>query len=164
MRKFYFKIALAFALLMSASSAWAEDGVIVLLKNGTTLGFAFKEKPVIVTSKELEISTPSRRSISLDYGRVQRVYWGDVTALSIEAPQQDEQKEQVVFRILDNGIEAIGLEKGERVEVFNVAGMKLASAVSNTSGGTLQLTLPLTQSQVFIIHTSKGTSYKFIKK
>lgn len=136
------------------------EGIVLLLRNGKTIGFALSEKPVITTGKELVVRT-SLSELSYDYSEVQRIYWDKVSITGINSAKADG-KGAVVFRITGGGIEASGLARGERLHLYTTDGVLINSA-ENQSGGIAVLPLPEGKG-AYIVRSSSGISYKFIRK
>lgn len=136
------------------------EGIVLLLRDGKTVGFALSAKPVITTGKELVVRT-SLGELSYDYSEVQRVYWDKVSVTGINSAKADV-KGAVVFRITGGGIEASGLANGERLQLYTTDGVLIDSA-ENQSGGTAVLPLPEGKG-AYIVRSSSGISYKFIRK
>lgn len=157
MKVFKFLLTLA-AFVLLPCAVYAEEGVILLLKSGKTVGFAFQDKPTICPRSTLIITSQTGEKVEYDYKDVQRFYWGDVQASS---GIKQVKNGSVVFHLNDNGIKAEGLLKGERVSVYTVDGKIIASASSDSG----QVLIPLFSSaKVFIVRTSTGITYKFVKR
>lgn len=163
MKNFYLKLCVCLLLLAVAMPSLADEGVVVVLKNGNTVGFAFTEKPVIEPGESLVLRTPSGKQVSYDYANVRKVFWGGSTVTAIDNAKS-EATHHVQFRIMDNGIEVSGLARGERVTVYTVNGSLITSGTSPSDDGILTLYLPAGQRTVYIVRTSTGISYKFINR
>lgn len=151
------------ALVLSVSvPAWAESGVVVVLHDGTEVGFAFDRTPVVKTdtAATLLVETADGLSVGYDYDAIRKIYLGDVSATGIGALSQATVRP--VFRPTSGGIEICGMKDGERVEAFAPDGSLVGSAVAN--GGQAALRLPGTPAAVYIIRTSGGITFKFINK
>jgi hypothetical protein len=72
-------------------------------------------------------------------------------------------KSKIVFNVIDNALVAKGLAKGERISVYMIDGNLVNSASSNADGGSAVINLPNHRNQIYIVRTSSGVSYKFIK-
>lgn len=141
-------------------TAMADEGVVVQLKSGKTMAFAFTDKPTIVPAEVLTIRTKSGNQLELSYGDVDRFYWSDNISTAIVTPKATATGNPV-FHIADNSITAEGLAAGEHVSVFTADGRQMGSATA--MGGKASVALPQ-QGGIYIIKTSSGVSYKFIKK
>lgn len=151
------------ALVLSVSvPAWAESGVVVVLHDGTEVGFAFDRTPVVKTdtAATLLVETADGLSVGYDYDAIRKIYFGDVSATGIGALSQATVRP--FFRPTSGGIEIRGMKDGERVEAFAPDGSLVGSAVAN--GGQATLRLPGTPAAVYIIRTSGGITFKFINK
>lgn len=155
---------MVFTLLSAALPLSAENGVIVLLKNGRSVGFAFEKKPQLVTAKELNIYTNEDKRVSFEYKDLQRVFFDDVSVTKIESVSQTNTANHVIFRLMDNGIEALGLAKGETVNVYNISGIKVGAAKSSMDNGSATIVFPVNEHSVYIVRTNTGVSYKFMKR
>ena len=148
------------AALMMTLGVMGEEGVLLQLKNGSIVGFAFSGKPTMVIGATLEIRA-TETTVSYDYNEVKRVYWGEVQPNSISSTK-DNIKSDVVFRINANGLNVSGLANGERVSVYDTVGKLVTTAVSTQDNGTLNL--PLKQSgSIYIARTLSGVSFKFTR-
>ncbi len=157
------KLSVCLFLLALALPSFAEEGVVVVLTNGNTVGFAFSEKPVITTGENLLLSTRSGKQVSYDYSNVRKVFWGGDFATAIEKVKS-KNSQLVKFKINGNNIEALGLPRGERVAVYTVNGSLVTSETSTSDNSIVTLHLPYNQHAVYIIRTSTGVSYKFINR
>lgn len=159
MKKFF--ILLVFANL-SLITAFADERVVVDLKNGNALSFDFTKKPVLTISNELKVSSLKGNTISMPYSDVRKVYWGNNSATKIDGIQNNNSNSNVAFKISDDGIYISGLADGERVDVFTTSGVKVSTGVMNRANEIYRLYLPRSSSQVYVIRTSRGISFKFI--
>lgn len=156
-----FKFLIVALMLALSPSLWADDGVILQLHDGTSVGFAFDKVPVVKTdtAATLLIKTSDGQSVSYDYDNIRKFYLGDVSATGINNVSKVATK--AVFRTTENGIEVYGLAEGEKVSVYTPNGVLVSKATS--TGNQITLALPKTES-VYIAHTSNGVSFKFINK
>lgn len=150
-------------MLAIATSAMAETqpGIILRLKDGSTVGFTLESKPKIITRSEtLKICT-DKTEVSYYYREVMSIYGGSVDGGGIESPTIDK-KADVLFTIIDNGVEVSGLNAGETVMAYTPDGRSVCTARTNTDNEILRMSMP--SSGVYIIRTSGGVSFKFITK
>lgn len=164
------KLILSLILLAAVPIARAADnGIVLRFTDGSKVGFSFKDKPAIgyktVDNVPTLTITSGGFNVQYDYSNVELFYWSaDVstvpTAIS-DVPSNA--AGNVSFHISDNGISVSGLAKGESVDVYTVNGAKVASAVSQSGGGDVNVTLPQ-GSGVYIVKAPSGISYKFIRK
>ncbi|GAB6976384.1 hypothetical protein JCM15124A_12910 [Prevotella falsenii] len=146
--------------LLITLGAMGEDGVLLQLKNGSIVGFAFSGKPTMVIGAMLEIRT-TETTVSYDYNEVKRVCWGEVQPSGISSAK-DNINSNVVFRINANGLNVSGLPNGERVSVYDTTGKLVATAISKQNDVTLAL--PMKQSGgIYIARTQSGVSFKFTR-
>lgn len=61
------KHLLAVLLLSASVSAWAESGVVVVLHNGTSVGFAFDRTPVVKTDTAATLLVETADGLSQSY-------------------------------------------------------------------------------------------------
>ncbi len=142
----------------------ASDGVLLRLKSGKTIGFAFDGKPKVVTGKMLVIKSNDGNRVEYNYDEVQRLYWGDVSSsVGIDNVQTDA-KSKVVFHLTHDGIIVTGLQKGEHVTVYNIGGAQVGQATSTTRDGSASISLSSTDEKIFIVRTSGGANFKFVKR
>ncbi len=160
MRRKLCMFMMAFALMPFVASA--SDGILLRLKSGKTIGFAFDSKPRVVTGNTLVIKSNDGNSVEYNFDEVQRLYWGDVSSsVGIADVQADAKK--VVFNLTHDGITATGLQKGERVTVYTIAGVQVGQAVSTKNNGCVNISLFSTNEKVLIVRTSSGANFKFVK-
>lgn len=137
----------------------AEDGVVVTLRNGTTVGFAFSTRPVMVTGETLEMRT-TNGTVSYAYADIRKVTWtvdlvNEIKSVTADAPAT------VVFRVTPEGITAQGMQPGETMTAYTVDGR----LVGRTRAAGTEATLSLPQGKaVYIVRTSTGVSYKFARQ
>ena len=108
-----------------------EEGVLLQLKNGSIVGFAFSDKPTMLIGSALEIRA-KKTVVSYDYNEVKRVYWGEVQPNSISSAK-DNVNSDVIFRINSNSLSVFGLSKGERVSIYDTTGRLITTAISVSS-------------------------------
>ena len=156
MKKLRFLI-LTTALIMTIG-VMGEEGVLLQLKNGSTVGFAFSDKPTILIGSTLEIRA-NKTVVNYDYNEVKRVYWGEVQPNGISSAK-DNINSSVVFRINTNGLSVSGLTKGERVSIYDTTGRLITTAISTKDNETLNLSLK-TSNGIYIARTKSGISFKF---
>lgn len=150
-----------FSMTMSA----ADQGVLLLLKDGTSVGFAFSQKPkMLVGDDELQLLANDGDEIAYPYSEVEKAYFGDVETTGIDNVNSDNSAKNLVFKSTADGIEVDGLKAGEKVSVYTVDGTQVSSASAANDGGTVSLAIPYKSRTVYIVNTSRGISYKFIKK
>lgn len=158
MKKLRFLI-LTTALIMTIG-VMGEEGVLLQLKNGSTVGFAFSDKPTMLIGSTLEIRA-NKTVVNYDYNEVKRVYWGEVQPNGISSAK-DDINSSVVFRINTNGLSVSGLTKGERVSVYDTTGRLVTTAISTQDNGTLDLSLKISNG-IYIARTQSGISFKFTR-
>ena len=105
-----------------------EEGVLLQLKNGSIVGFAFSDKPTMLIGSALEIRA-KKTVVSYDYNEVKRVYWGEVQPNSISSAK-DNVNSDVIFRINSNSLSVFGLSKGERVSIYDTTGRLVTSGIA----------------------------------
>lgn len=159
MRRYLFLISF---LLMLATDIYASNSVILLLKNGSTVSFDFNKNPMIAIENDLIIKTVDNE-VAYPYSSVQRIYWDghdDIAGIDVLKGSG----RQVSFRFDDGSISVSGLSKGERISVYTIDGKMTGNAISADGTADVSLRLPNNSGTVFIIRTSKGLSYKLIRK
>lgn len=154
------KTLLIAALMLTSLGMQAEDGVILLLKNGQKVGFVFSEKPTVKTGKTLEIKT-TKEEVAYEYSEVKNIQFGDTSTDAISKTKNDA-KSGGVFKLTAEGLAAEGLAKGEAVSVYSVDGKLVGEA--KAVNGTATVMLPAGKNSVYVVRTSNGTSFKFNKK
>lgn len=156
MRKIYI---ITLALLALIPTARAEDGVVLLLNDGTNLGFAFSAKPVITTAETLELSITNGERVSYNYQDVKYVYFGKVST-GIDNVRSDVAR-RVTFHVEGQMLRVEGLSAGERVTAYTTDGRRVDSRRADADGSSLTLSLPSSGHNIYIIKTSTGVSFKF---
>lgn len=141
-------------LMLIATGIYAEDGVVLLLRNGNSVKFAFSEKPVMVTGRTLTMKTTSE-TVDYNYTEIKRSYFGEITS-SINEVKGNSESESL-FRMTPAGMEVTGLQQGEKVSVYTVSG-KLVYSTKST-GSQLNINLP-SDRQVYVVKTDNGVSFK----
>jgi len=124
-----------------------EEGVLLQLKNGSIVGFAFSDKPTMLIGSALEIRA-KKTVVSYDYNEVKRVYWGEVQPNSISSAK-DNVNSDVIFRINSNSLSVFGLSKGERVSIYDTTGRLITTAISTKDNETLNLSLKTSQTPLY---------------
>lgn len=141
-------------LMLIATGIYAEDGVVLLLKNGNSVKFAFSEKPVMVTGRTLTMKTTSE-TVDYNYTEIKRSYFGEITSSIDEV--KGNSKSESLFRMTPAGMEVTGLQQGEKVSVYTVGGKLVYSAKS--TGSQQNINLP-SDRQVYVVKTDNGVSFK----
>lgn len=147
-----------FILLSVSPAIFAEEGVVLLLKDKTSVAFAFSQRPDIAISKELTISTSDGKTISYDYKNIQRISFADITPTAIDKIRNSSAK--AVFNITDDGIDISGLGIGEKVRAYSPDGTLEASATAVDGHASLHLN---NTGMVYIIRTSGGVAFKLVR-
>ena len=154
------KILLVAALILSSLCIFAEDGVILLLQDGSKIGFVFSKKPVVKTGTMLEIKT-ANEEVSYEYSSVKDVSFGDVVATSVQTVN-DSNAVKNLFRLTADGIEVEGLNPKETVSLYSIDGKLINKVMSKN--GKAEVSLSCSDKSVYIVRTSSGASFKFNRK
>ena len=134
-------------------------GVILLLADGSTVGFAMSEQPCItLTVEELEMTTRNGEGIAYDAQLVRRIFFGDVTSTSV-GEQLAKPDSNVTFTLNDGYLTANGLKAGERVMLYSMDGKMLQLATA--TNGTTRLVLPEGM-RAMIVKTESGKAFKWM--
>lgn len=160
--KLYLYTSLLF-LSMITLPVYAEKGVVIALKDGTAVSFAFSEKPSINIGENIIITTYFGKNVLYDYVNVQKIFWGDTESTNITSLKNNGTR-NVQFRIKENGIEILGLSYGERVMVHTTNGVLVASTTSLCENGKIELAIALAKPSVYIVSTSKGVKFKVLNR
>lgn len=153
-------ILLSLVLLLMPTLMFADKGVVLLLKNDRTLGFAFSEMPTIIIGPQLSIKT-SRNTVSYSYSDVQRIYFDDVQASDIKIITTHDQP-NITFHISGDVIEVKGMTSSGTVTVFTMEGKQVLAARADNDG-FVSVHIPQGKG-VYIMKTSDGVSFKFITR
>lgn len=145
--------ALCFAL--GGVAVMAENGVVLKLKDGSSVGFAFSAQPKIVMGSELTITDAAGLSVSYDYAEVQNFAWGEVEVTGIDDARSANVCD-VVFRHAAGIVTVSGLPAGALVSVHTLSGNIVSKKRSD--GSDLSVTLP--GKGLYVVSTTTGASYK----
>ncbi len=161
MKRLKYLIIVVMLAITTSAMAETQPGIILRLRDGSTVGFTLESKPKILPySSSLRIVT-DKTTVSYRYSEIASIYSGSVDGGGIESPTIDK-KADVLFTIIDNSVEVSGLGAGETVTAYTPDGRSVCSVRANTDNETLRMTMP--SSGVYIIRTSGGISFKFITK
>lgn len=161
MKKLKYLIIVVMLAIAATAMAETQPVIILRLKDGSTVGFTLESKPKILPhSSSLEIVT-DKTTVSYSYSKIASIYSGNVDGGGVESPTIDK-KADVLFTIIDNGVEVSGLNAGETVTAYTPDGRNVYTARANTDNEILRMAIP--SSGVYIIRTSGGVSFKFITK
>lgn len=153
------RVVLSAVLLLSCVlGARAEEGVILSLKDGTEVAFAFSSKPRLAMGDELTISTPDGMYVVYSYADVRNFRFGEFTTTGIDSAHGTKNTPDVTFRISGGQLHVFGLLQGESVSVYDLAGGRVAMQKQTTDGSTLSV--PLNATGVLVVRTSTGISYR----
>ena len=147
---------MAVLLLSSLLGARAEEGVILTLKDGTEVAFAFSSKPRLAMGEELTIAATD--GIKVAYADVKNIRFGEVATTCIDSAPVTENTPDVTFRISGGQLHVFGLPQDKSVSVYDIAGRRVAMQKQTAEGSTLSITLNATG--VFVVCTSTGISYR----
>lgn len=153
------KKILLIAFMAIPSALFAEEGATLLLKIGQTVAFAFSSRPVVKTGEQLMMQS-TNQTVIYDYSEVQRIELGEISTTGIRNVEKE--KPAIIFKLTNEGIEVSGLDYGESISVFTVNGTKVANTKSKAKGSKIRLSLPV--KGVYVVSTSSGINYKFIRK
>ena len=151
---------MAVLLLSCVLGARAEEGVILSLKNGTEVAFAFSSKPRLAMGEELTITAPDGTNVVYAYADVRNVRFGEFITTDIDSAPSTENTPDVTFRISGGQLHVFGLLQGESVSVYDLAGRRVAMQKQTTDGSTLSI--PLTATGVLVVRTTTGISYRMV--
>lgn len=149
---------MAVLLLSCVLGARAEEGVILSLKNGTEVAFAFSTKPRLAMGGELAITAPDGTSVVYAFADVKNVRFGEFVTTDIDSSSGTENTPDVIFRISDGMLQVFALPQGESVSVYDLAGRRVAMQKQTADGSTLSI--PLNATGVLVVRTSTGISYR----
>ena len=149
---------MAVLLLSCVLGARAEEGVILIFKDGTEVAFAFSSKPRLAMGEELTIIAPDGTNVVYAYADVRNVRFGEFTITGIDSAPGTENTPDVAFRISGGQLHVFGLPKGESVSIYDLAGRRVAMQKQTTDGSTLSI--PLNATGVLVVRTSTGISYR----
>lgn len=151
---------MAVLLLVSGMHAWAEEGVILSLKNGSEIGFAFSSKPRLTMGTELTFTSSDGVSVSYAYAEVKNVRFGEFSVTGIEDVETVAQTPDVSFRISAGTLMVSGLPVGENVRVYDLSGHLVAMQEQTADGAVLSVLVPARG--VLVVRTSNGISYRIL--
>lgn len=158
------KLLLMILVMMVATTgaACARQGVVLTLRSGGTVSFAFDRRPVMITGCELTMQTANGMSVSYAYDEVENVRWGEIDDLTKVVDDATlSSGDNIVFRLRDGGIEARGLMRGQILTAYSIDG-RVVSTVRAADAEPTILPLP-DEKGVFVIRTSTGVSLKISK-
>ena len=161
MKRLKYLIIVVMLAIAATAMAETQPGIILRLRDGSTVGFTLESKPKILPYSNLLRIVTDKTTVSYSYREIASIYSGNVDGGGIESPTIDN-KADVLFTIIDNGVEISGLGAGEIVTAYTPDGRSVCSARANVDSETLRMTMP--SSGVYIIRTSGGISFKFITK
>ena len=149
---------MAVLLLSCVLGARAEEGVILSLKDGTEVAFALSSKPRFAMGEELTVTAPDGTNVVYAFADVRNVRFGEFTITGIDSAPGTENTPDVAFRISGGQLHVFGLPQGESVNIYDLAGRRVAMQKQTTDGSTLSISLNATG--VLVVRTSTGISYR----
>lgn len=144
--------------MLFAFVARGDNGVVLILRDGTSAGFLFDQKPVLVTGATLDVKTDVK-TVSYDYAAVQRAVFGDMVPSSVSLAKKNV---DIAFKVTADGVVVLGLAKGERAQAYGIDGKKLCSGIAVDD--QTPVVLPLPSGRVAVVVTSTGLSFKVRSK
>lgn len=161
MRKIIFILITLFACSFIEIVAKNADVLMVNLRSGKKVAFAFSEKPKMTYSAtEINVSS-SEQSLSFAYDEVQKITFENAETSSIDDITDYPENRIPVFMQNGDELSIIGLEPDSHVMVYGMDGC-LYGNVTTDGDGNASVALPTT-AHLFIVKTSLVT-FKFIKK
>lgn len=151
---------MAVLLFSCVLGARTEEGVILSLKNGTEVAFAFSAKPRLAMGEELTITAPDGTNVVYAYAEVRNIRFGEFSGTGIDSAPGTENMPDVTFRINGGQLHVFGLPQGESVSVYDLAGRRVAMQKQATDGSTLSI--PLNATGVLVVRTTIGISYRMV--
>lgn len=155
-------LSLLFALFSGVHLLLADEyGVTLLLRNTTSVSFAFSKKPRLMpTSSELSITTADGNRVSYALADIKSVVVNDNVSSGMATVTHDA---GAVFRISGGNIVASGLHAGEQVTVSTLSGVLLMRKAAGADGNLL-LSLDALGKGLLVVSTQSGAGYKFIRR
>ena len=147
-------------LLACVLGAMAEEGVILSLKDGTEVTFAFSSKPRLAMGEELTITAPDGTNVVYAYADVRNVRFGEFSGTGIDSAPGTENTPDVTFCISGGQLHVFGLPQGESVSVYDLAGRRVAMQRQNADG--TPLCVPCLPRGVLAVRTSTGIAYRVL--
>lgn len=151
---------MAVLLLACVLGARSEGGVILSLKNGTEVAFAFSAKPRLAMGEELTITAPDGTNVVYAYADVKNVRFGEFSSTGIDSAPDTENTPDVTFRINGGQLHVFGLPQGESVSVYDLGGRRVA--MQKQAGEGCTLSIPLNATGVLVVRTTTGISYRMV--
>ena len=146
--------------LWGGTAVHADDGVVLLLTSGREVGFTFSSRPQVVPGDELVVRSADGVQVSYPYAEVQRLFWGEVTATSVDSPIADDVAGRVQFRVSAGELSVDGLPVAECVYLYRADGHLVGTHRQDVEGATLRI--PLSDGGLYIVRTGTGLSYKVL--
>lgn len=155
-----FLLSLAF-LCMSAMAG--EPGVTFLFTNGQKASFTFASSPKIaVGSDGITLSSSTAPSVSHTFANVQRYYFEDNIETGVQSVSSEAMSNPVFSYC--NGIIAVGgLKAADSVNVYSIGGSKVGEAKAEADGRA-SVDISGVANGVYVVGTSRGVSFKLLKK
>lgn len=150
-----FKIMLVAVMAASSLTASADnEGIILTQKDGQTVGFAFEQKPKMSFTATDAVIQAGDQNVSYAMDGL-KITFGDPSATAVKSIE----KADVKFTFSKAGFQAVGLQAGEMVCVYNLSGIRVAAAKVGADG---KVSVNLPQKGVYVVKTD-CVSYKFSK-
>lgn len=154
------RLAILLLLLLSAGTkVMAEDGVILTLKDGREIAFAFSSKPKISMGTELTITAQDGMQVCYDYADVHKVQFGETGTSGIGSTPAI-QGPDLSFTISNGILSVHGLPAGGSVSIYDLGGRRVAMGEQASEAGTLNIAL--SAKGVLIVRTSTGIGYRIM--
>lgn len=159
------KISMAIALAFCCLSAMADGpGVIFLLNDGTRSAFSFESEPVMVmNSDSVTITTKSESSVSYQFANVNKFYFADDIATSVEAVKGTSSELVPIFSYRDGVITASGLASNANVRIVSIEGVSVYSTRASHDG-CVSIDISHFPAGIYIVSSGRGVSFKLLKK
>ena len=153
-------LSLAF-LYMNAMAG--EPGVTFLFSNGQKASFAFVSKPEIVVGNDgITVSSSTAPSVSYTFANVQRYYFEDNIETGVQSVSS-ETMSNPVFSYCNGLIAVGGLKAADCVNVYSIGGSNVGETKADADGRA-SVDISGLANGVYVVGTSRGVSFKLLKK
>lgn len=167
MKKVRLLLLLAVLALLPVTANAEDESVYVNLKGDSTLTFLFSEKPVLELGDSVVMRTTAS-TVKIAFADVESVTFTKKDTSTVQPTGiqsvRTTPKANVAFRIDNGGITVAGLAPGASVSVYTVSGAKVVSGKAASNSDSVFLPIDQNRPGVYIVRTSTGVSYKFLRK
>lgn len=156
MKKILLLLVAVVAAFQFASAAYTNDDLVIETKDGNTVSYHLKDRPVVTFEATDLVLTVSDVAVKYPVADLKGIHFaGEITSVS------NVKVSDIAFSVSGSEIAANGLAKGEKLEVYTIDGKAVAASVVDAQGAAA-VDISGLSTGVYVIKAGKK-AYKIMK-